>query len=84
VGEKLFNAERVDRGIEKLRAAHQQKKQVRIDEVFKPAASAPKPVAAAALASRVGAKRTVNPSAGVGDPATKAHRVGAAKKAVRK
>jgi flap endonuclease-1 len=86
VAEKLFNAERIDRGIEKLKTALQQKKQVRIDDFFKPAVSTPKPVAAAALANRVGGKRTANPSAGVGDPALKAHRVGngAVKKAVKK
>lgn len=81
--EKLFNRERVEKGIARLKAALQKKSQTRLDQWFKPI---PKPVGERPPA-QTGQKRA-NPSAGTSDlPAGKMKKTGAnngAKKAVKK
>jgi flap endonuclease-1 len=80
VKDKLFNADRIDKGIEKLRAAMKQKTQARLDSFFTVIPRAVKPSAAAVAAGKRGAdgKRA--------EAAPKARRVGNAgvKKAVKK
>eukprot|EP00672_Neobodo_designis_P018952 CAMPEP_0174854586 /NCGR_PEP_ID=MMETSP1114-20130205/31740_1 /TAXON_ID=312471 /ORGANISM="Neobodo designis, Strain CCAP 1951/1" /LENGTH=399 /DNA_ID=CAMNT_0016089287 /DNA_START=33 /DNA_END=1232 /DNA_ORIENTATION=+ len=83
--EKLFNEDRIRRGVEKLKKALQQKQQKRIDSFFSVVPSAPKPVAKEALAKGKRGTAT-NPAAGSGEAALKARRAGTTghKKAVKK